>query len=274
MASEGGVTSRLIGVGLAGLLLLGAVVGTVRYATADRDGNREGNKPAVDPGLRSLLVGRELWWARSSLRSAGVAVETSPVHSGSATLWARVVNLDTIRQQAGSRVVELEIRPGVRPPLGIDDRAARSRCLSEGPRLRPFYDQPLFGGPRVFLGGFIERGALTYLSAGRSGGAFLQVVIPETGPSGPLLVRGRRVDGLGEVRFEQRIIRGTDDVPLVGTPHELHLPADQGLRVWSFILHFPAPGCYALQVDGRTFSQMIAFRAARARPPRLARSAR
>ncbi|CAN5726511.1 hypothetical protein BH18ACT15_BH18ACT15_03660 [soil metagenome] len=270
MASEGGVRTRVVTVGLAVLLLLGALVATVRYATADR----EGKSAAADPGLQSLLVGRELWWARTSLRTAGVRVETSSVDSGRATLWARVLSLGAIHERAGRRVVHLEIRPGVRPPLQVNDRAARSRCLTARPKTRPFYDRPLFGGPRVFLGGFLERGALTYLSPGRAGGAFLQIVVPGPVPSGPLLVRGQPVGRSGEIRFEQRAIRGTDRIPLVGTPHELHLPADRGLRVWSFILHFPAPGCYALQVDGRTFSQMIAFRAARARPPRLARAGR
>lgn len=264
------MTARLLGAALAALLVAGALLGTIRYATADRQLKR----PTTDPGLRSLLVGRELWWVRSSLRAAGVEVRVSSRSSSRGGLWAQVTSLGALHERSGRRVVALEIKPSVRPPLQIDQRAARSQCASARPRLRSFYDQPLFGGPRAYLGGFIQHGALTYLSAGRAGGAFMQMVVPSRVPSGSFLVRGSRVDGPGSIRFEQRSISGSDGIPLVGTPHELHLPADHGLRVWGFILHFPAPGCYALQIDGHTFSQVIAFRAARTRPERLPRGQR
>jgi hypothetical protein len=73
---------------------------------------------------------------------------------------------------------------------------------------------------------------------------------------GPLLVRGRRVDG-------------TDWLGFAGGPHplsELQLPglARTEARRWR---GFPTytrlrgPGCYAYQVDGTTFSKILVFAA-------------
>jgi hypothetical protein len=72
--------------------------------------------------------------------------------------------------------------------------------------------------------------------------------------TGPYIVRGRQIDGPGELRFDQ----GPDwswklhrELRLVG-PFALLNPAATFLR---------APGCYAYQVDGRGFSYLIVFEA-------------
>jgi hypothetical protein len=74
--------------------------------------------------------------------------------------------------------------------------------------------------------------------------------------AGPILIRGARIDATGELRFA----RSTGD----------HLPAlyqrrgqavqPNGWRVWPGLILVRTPGCYALQVDGLTFSRVIVIR--------------
>jgi hypothetical protein len=70
---------------------------------------------------------------------------------------------------------------------------------------------------------------------------------------GPVLIRGARIDGSGEVRFA------------LGTGQHLRtlrLPAHKGQqrngwRVIPALTLVRTPGCYAYQVDGTTFSRVI-----------------
>jgi hypothetical protein len=73
----------------------------------------------------------------------------------------------------------------------------------------------------------------------------------------PVLIRGRQLDGPREVRFG-RGLNPTREMRLrsiggsVGTTGWQNLPSYTRLR---------APGCYAWQVDGTSFSTVIVFRA-------------
>jgi hypothetical protein len=84
--------------------------------------------------------------------------------------------------------------------------------------------------------------------------------------SGPVLLRGARVDGPGDLGFD-RYLGALGTVPQDRTPSaELVYPETEtdGL---SFVRTFPSsvrlrePGCYAVQVDGTSFSEVIVFRA-------------
>jgi hypothetical protein len=73
---------------------------------------------------------------------------------------------------------------------------------------------------------------------------------------GPILVRGTRIDGRGELRFA----RSTAD-----HLRALYLRRGQsiqpnGWRVWPGLILVRTPGCYALQVDGISFSHVIVIR--------------
>src|SRR4051794_9218170 len=72
---------------------------------------------------------------------------------------------------------------------------------------------------------------------------------------GPALIRGARLDAPGRLRFETR------KVP----PLELRIPGAVGSvptgRDRPSYTRLRAPGCYAYQVDGMTFSRVIVFRA-------------
>ena len=86
------------------------------------------------------------------------------------------------------------------------------------------------------------------------GNKVLWVVAPRY--RGALLIRGKQLDGPNLVRF--------DDGSL--PPTELRMPAGgvvsaDGFRGRPSYSRLRAPGCYAWQVDGTTFSRVIVFRA-------------
>jgi hypothetical protein len=74
---------------------------------------------------------------------------------------------------------------------------------------------------------------------------------------GPVLIRGRQLDGTHRVRF------GLALVP----PTELRIGSwgtAAGAPGWGFrasMTRLRAPGCYGYQIDGRTFSRVIVFEA-------------
>jgi hypothetical protein len=70
--------------------------------------------------------------------------------------------------------------------------------------------------------------------------------------SGPVLVRGAEVGGTHEVGFSG----GTSTAY-----SSLQFPPGQGWRNWPTATRLQAPGCYAYQVDGTNFSEVIVFRA-------------
>jgi hypothetical protein len=77
---------------------------------------------------------------------------------------------------------------------------------------------------------------------------------------GPVLIRGRKLTGRDGLGF------GAGKVPLA----EMDVPGGPaggvslnpgGWRLWSGYARLRSPGCYGLQVDGTTFSEVIIFRA-------------
>ena len=96
--------------------------------------------------------------------------------------------------------------------------------------------------------------ASEFFGSGWSGNKVMWIVAARY--RGPVLVRGRRLDGPELVRFER------------GAPPPAELRLRRGVtthgsavrRVPSFT-RVQAPGCYAYQIDGTTFSRMIVFEA-------------
>jgi hypothetical protein len=84
--------------------------------------------------------------------------------------------------------------------------------------------------------------------------------ISRPGYQGPLLIRGRQLDGPLAVGF------GNEIVPFA----ELQLPpgtaagaplSPQGWRNWPSMSRLRSPGCYGWQIDGSDFSEVIVIRA-------------
>jgi hypothetical protein len=82
--------------------------------------------------------------------------------------------------------------------------------------------------------------------------------------TGPVLLRGDRIDGAGELRFDHYLSAlGSQGAGGTAYP-ELAYPALEGVRfvrTHPSALRMQVPGCYAVQVDGTTFSEIIVFRA-------------
>ena len=81
---------------------------------------------------------------------------------------------------------------------------------------------------------------------------------------GPVLIRGRRLDGPQIVRFNGKKL----------PPAELHIESGQtvswqgaprGSRGVASSVRIIAPGCYGLQIDGTSFSRVVIFIADMAR---------
>jgi len=112
-----------------------------------------------------------------------------------------------------------------------------------------------------------RQGILQYVDAhaygtGTSGwGAQKLLWVIDAHSPGPLLIRGHQVDGPHEVRFNggldqlSNIDALSPPLPalrLLGPPPETNWPSQTRLQ---------APGCYAYQVDGLTWSSVIVFQA-------------
>jgi hypothetical protein len=81
-----------------------------------------------------------------------------------------------------------------------------------------------------------------------------------------VLIRGRRLDGPQLVRFEGAGVRVPPAelriTPTASVTGNLGVP-ELGQRYRPSYTRLLAPGCYAHQIDGTTFSRIIVFRAKR-----------
>ncbi len=77
---------------------------------------------------------------------------------------------------------------------------------------------------------------------------------------GPVLIRGGQLGGHNPVKFDAGtgVLFPEDQVP----PQSQTGGSSGGWRNWSSDTDLRAPGCYAWQIDGTTFSYIVVFRAA------------
>jgi hypothetical protein len=90
----------------------------------------------------------------------------------------------------------------------------------------------------------------------------LFVIAPQY--SGPALIRGQQIDGLHEMRFQGGVDYMYYRGELATTPllSELKVSGSGGGFPWAnelVYIRLQAPGCYAMQVDGLSFSYVIVF---------------
>lgn len=113
---------------------------------------------------------------------------------------------------------------------------------------------------RVFVGnsGNLRHGIAQLAPVGRSGWFALKthfVSMPRY--RGPLLVRARRLDGAGQAALGAR---PPHDAPLVVPPGSSANDA-RGWRDFPYPTFVRSSGCYAWQLDGRSFSEVVVLRA-------------
>lgn len=155
---------------------------------------------------------------------------------------------------AQATVSELEQRP-----LHLPTLAPGSPCpAAHGHTVSPNYGLALGDGPAYPIGlgetGTLPISSAQNFSSQEWGGNKVLWVIDTAHYDGLVLVRGHQIDGPNELRFE----RGNTP------PLQLWLAPNPGTDGWTSQPSYTrvrAPGCYAYQIDGTSFSKVIVFQA-------------
>jgi hypothetical protein len=137
---------------------------------------------------------------------------------------------------------------GAKCPLATVDESVDFSSYGVAKGIGPGPVFPIFGGVATTLR---LAPPVNFGSKRWAGQKVLWLVMPSY--TGPVLIRGGRLDGPGRIRFE------LGNVP----PAELFIPAGSGARDRPSYTRLSAPGCYAYQIDGFGFSRTIVFRAVR-----------
>jgi hypothetical protein len=163
---------------------------------------------------------------------------------------------------ASTSAATFDVWAKLRRPLHIPYLAAGTRCpVTHASSISPDFGAAQGSGPvypitdgRVSFIYPVKPGQVWYPSAW-GGQKVLWVGSPAY--KGPVLIRGRQLDGAHELGF------GDQHVPAL----ELRLTRSGAAtqtwkgRQWPSFTRLRAPGCYAWQVDGTTFSTVIVFKA-------------
>jgi hypothetical protein len=97
----------------------------------------------------------------------------------------------------------------------------------------------------------------SFINSSWSGGRVSWVAAP--GYTGPVLIRGGQVGGPGAVGFGEGHVP-VDELQLL-TASTSSSGEPPGAREWASFTRVRSPGCYAYQVDGTGFSEVITFSA-------------
>jgi hypothetical protein len=144
--------------------------------------------------------------------------------------------------------------------------AAGTRCPISPParKVDPNEAAALGPGPIYLVSLFAHKAVMPFVEPSRTGlfggsswGGQVLKWIGAPSYHGPLLVRGRKLTGRDGLGF------GAGKIPLVEMdvpPFGAHMNPG-GWQLWGGYARLRSPGCYGLQVDGTTFSEVIIFRA-------------
>ncbi len=143
-------------------------------------------------------------------------------------------------------------------PMYVPVIATGASCpLVPGRQINPSLGAALGEGP-IYLVGLGDHGTVKVPVGRRDGGdyALLALLTAPPGFQGQALVRGRQLNGSMDVRFSG----GDDPAPPALwqiAPESASMAG--GWLTWNVYLHVHGPGCYGLQIDGPTFSEVIVF---------------
>ena len=155
----------------------------------------------------------------------------------------------------------------LRRPIHLPHIAAGTRCPVSAPGHKVYRNEAAAIGPgpiyvlslmpfgRIAVLPFVLPSPALFGGSAWGGQALKWIGAPSY--QGPVLIRGRKLTGRDGLGF------GAGNVPLAETdvpPGGAHFDPG-GWRLWSGYGRLRSPGCYGLQVDGTTFSEVIIFRA-------------
>jgi hypothetical protein len=152
-------------------------------------------------------------------------------------------------------------------PLHIESLAAGEACPTSRLRTTSADFGPGLGDGPLYPIGFNKRGVLRFpypppknsLFAGSAWGGQKVLWVSDPNYAGPILIRGQQLDGPNRVQF------GQGSAKLLRELAFGRESADNwagGWRNFPSYTRLRAPGCYAYQVDGTGFSDVIIFKAA------------
>jgi len=143
----------------------------------------------------------------------------------------------------------------LRRPLHIPEPRPDGTCPVSARHVVSAQFSPALGPGPVYPAIFDEQSTLHYGSAvfppPWTGQKVLWIVGPEY--RGPILIRGHQIGGTWWVGFDGLQSRPWSEMRVKGTGDWLGYPSYTRVR---------GSGCYAYQVDGRSFSRVIVFRTA------------
>jgi hypothetical protein len=120
------------------------------------------------------------------------------------------------------------------------------------------YGAGLGDGPVYPVGVFVDGVLLVVAEAGVYRAKVLWVSAASY--AGPVLIRGARLDGPGPVQFSAGNTQPVEQLRLL-QPGAFSPDEEPGWREWPSYTVVPQPGCYAYQVDGTSFTNVIVFEA-------------
>lgn len=144
-------------------------------------------------------------------------------------------------------------------PLRLPQLSPGEACpLAPGRQVSPDLGPALGKGP-IYLVGYGAQATTSYYGASEDGGWYYLKTLWAAPPGfqGLFLLRGRQIDGRNELRFSE----DTTATPAL----QAEFSSDNaggtasGWLPWINYVRVRAPGCYAVQVDGLHFSEVVGF---------------
>jgi hypothetical protein len=163
--------------------------------------------------------------------------------------------------ERGATLADLRARPLRLPTLDPGDRCETDLARKVSPAFAP----GLGDGP-VYPVGFARRSRLVFeypparnsLFAGSEWGGSKVLWVSDPDYEGPILIRGHQLDGPNELRLQQA---GRPMAPALAMRSGEADNWTGGWRNFPSYTRLRAPGCYAYQVDGDGFTDVITFEA-------------
>lgn len=145
----------------------------------------------------------------------------------------------------------------LRRPLELPTGGSGGSCAVSGATSAVSYVGPAVGPGPVYAAQPTPFAVTSFIDSVWDGGNVTWVAAP--GYSGPVLIRGGEVGGSGSVGFGEGHVPEDELQLLVPSTQSSGEPA--GAREWPSFTRVRSAGCYAYQVDGTNFTELIVFQA-------------
>jgi hypothetical protein len=240
-----------------------SLAGTLRFSANTEDPAAAEPTPTTAGAVEVPDVkGLEVNPARRALVDRRLAIGIAEDGDLPSALWATVHDQSP---EPGSKIAVRETvllyTNKVERPRMLVPETEPGRCPADRARHSPAVRRSLGEGP-VLLGSASQDGVFDL--GGQRVARISTLWTVEEGYDGPVLVRGDKMRGRGDLRFEQDPEVTQEGNILHGTPLELRFPVRTASEspTWHAVVSFVGgPGCYAFQVDGEGFQQHIIVRA-------------